>query len=75
MLMDSTMWLAFASLKRLIWLSGPHKAGTYNDAKMFTDCGLKDKLEQASKKAIGDDGYRGFPNQMSTANSHDSDTV
>jgi hypothetical protein len=58
-----------------IWFSGPHKAGTYNDAKMFTDFGLKDKLEKAGKKAIGDDGHRGFPNQISTANSHDSDAV
>jgi hypothetical protein len=60
---------------RCIWFSGPHKAGTYNDAKMFTEFGLKDKLERAGKKAIGDDGYRGFPNQISTANSHDSDAV
>jgi hypothetical protein len=60
---------------RCIWLSGPHRAGTHNDAKMFTDGGLKDKLELAGKKAIGDDGHRGFPNQMSTANSLDSDAV
>jgi hypothetical protein len=60
---------------RCIWLSGPHRAGTHNDAKMFTVGGLKDKLELAGEKAIGDDGCRGFPNQMSTANSLDSDAV
>jgi hypothetical protein len=60
---------------RCIWLSGPHKAGEFNDAKMFREGGLKKKLEQTGKKAIGDDGYRGFPNQVSTANSLDSDNV
>jgi hypothetical protein len=60
---------------RCVWLSGPHKAGTYNNAKMFTDGGLKDKLELAGKKAIGDDGCRGFPDQMSTTNSLDSEAV
>jgi hypothetical protein len=58
-----------------IWFTGPHKAGEYNDAKMCTDFGLKDKLKKLGKKAIGDDGYRGFPNQISTANSLDSDAV
>ena len=60
---------------RCIWLSGPHKAGTYNDAKMFSECGLKHKLEKSGKVAIADDGYRGFPNQISTANSLDSEAV
>ena len=45
---------------RCIWLSGPHKAGTYNDAKTFRECGLKDKLQEAGKKAIGvaTEGFR-----------------
>jgi hypothetical protein len=43
---------------------------------MFTNGRLKDNtLEQAGKKVIGNDGYRGFPNQMSTDNSLDSDAV
>ena len=60
---------------RCIWLSGPHKAGTYNDAKMFKECGLKDLLSGAGKMAIGDDGYCGFPRQVSTANGLDSEPV
>ena len=60
---------------KCIWLSGPHKAGTYNDAKMFKECGLKDKLKRAGKKAIGDDGYKGFSNQIVTANALDSEAV
>ena len=60
---------------RCIWLSGPHKAGVYNDAKMFKECGLRDKLRLAGKKAIGDEGYQGFPNEISTANTLDSEEV
>ena len=60
---------------RCIWLSGPHKAGTFNDAKVFREKGLMDKLRRLGKKAIGDEGYRGFPDTMSTANSLDSDAV
>jgi hypothetical protein len=39
---------------------------------MFTDCGLRDELEGAGKKGIGNNVYRGFPNQISTANALDS---
>ena len=60
---------------RCIWLRGPFKAGAYNDAKMFKDGGLMAKLKQAGKKAIGDEGYRGFPNQISSVNPLDSKEV
>ena len=60
---------------RCIWLSGPHKAGLYNDAKVFKEGGLRDKLRQVRKKAIADEGYRGFSDEVSTANSLDSDKV
>ena len=60
---------------KCIWLSGPHKAGEYNDAKVFREKGLCDKLKQTGKKAIGDDGYRGFPNECSTANGLDCEAV
>jgi hypothetical protein len=56
-------------------LSGPHKAGTFNNGKMFTEGRLKDKLERAGKKAIGNDGCKDFPNQMSIASSLDSKAV
>ena len=60
---------------RCIWLRGPYKAGEYNDAKVFSECGLQAKLRAAGKKAIADEGYRGFPNEISTANSLDSEEV
>ena len=60
---------------RCIWLSGPWKAGLYNDRKVFKEKGLKQKLEQSGKMAIGDDGYTGYPDLISTANSLDSKEV
>lgn len=60
---------------RCIWLSGPWKAGEYNDRKMFKEKGLKRKLEQAGKMGIGDDGYTGYPRTISTANGMDSEEV
>ena len=60
---------------RCIWLRGPFKAGKWNDAKIFREKGLMRKLQRSGKKAIGDEGYRGFPDEMSTANSLDSDDV
>ena len=60
---------------KCIWLSGPHKAGTHNDAKVFNEKGLRKKLAHEGKKAIADHGYRGFPNEISIANSLDSEAV
>lgn len=60
---------------RCIWLRGPFKAGEYNDAKMFREGGLMAKLKKLGKKAIADEGYKGFPDQISTANSLDSQEV
>jgi DDE superfamily endonuclease len=60
---------------RCIWLSGPHKAGEFNDAKIFRTFGLHDKLKQLGKKAIADEGYRGFPRTISTHNSLDTPLV
>ncbi len=60
---------------KCIWLSGPHKAGTYNDAKVFNEKGLRKLLEKLKKMAIGDEGYRGYPKQISTANLLDSEKV
>ena len=60
---------------KLIWFAGPYKAGTYNDIKVFTDKGLKAKLQSLGKMGIGDHGYHGYPKLISTNNSHDSDEV
>jgi hypothetical protein len=56
---------------KLIWFKGPFFAGEYNDLKMFTDAGLKTLLQSTGKKGIADGGYSGYPNLLSTPNSHD----
>ena len=61
---------------RLIWMSGPHEAGTYNDVKIFKEMGLACKLKQLGKKGIADSGYNGYPNLLSLPNnSHDDKEV
>ena len=60
---------------RCIWLKGPFPAGAYNDAKMFREGGLMARLKNDGKKAIGDEGYRGFPEEISTQNTLDSKEV
>ena len=44
--------IALAS-QRLIWLNGPFPAGR-NDLQNFNEEGLRDRLKQIGKKAIGD---------------------
>lgn len=56
---------------KLIWFKGPFLAGEYNDLKMFTDAGLKAKLQSTGKKGIADGGYAGYPKLLSTPNTHD----
>jgi len=34
---------------KLVWFNSPFKAGDFNDIKMFTDGGLKDKLQSFEK--------------------------
>jgi DDE superfamily endonuclease len=58
----------------LIWLNGPFKAGS-NDMRNFKSRGLMARLLQLGKKAIGDSGYNGRPDAISTPNSHDSKSV
>lgn len=60
---------------KCIWMSGPHKAGEFNDAKIYATFGLHDKLKQLGKKAIADEGYRGFPSTISTHNALDTESV
>jgi DDE superfamily endonuclease len=59
--------------QRLVWMAGPYKAGT-NDVTIFKS-GLKLKLAECGKKAIGDRGYTGHHEQVSTYNAHDSRNV
>ena len=61
---------------RLIWMSGPHAAGTYNDTKIFKEKGLAHKLKKAGKKGIADGGYNGYSSLLSLPNnSHDDPEV
>jgi hypothetical protein len=64
------------SENRLVWMNGPFKAGK-NDVSTFTNKGLKQKLQAIGpgKKAIGDSGYTGHSQHISTPNSHDSRNV
>ena len=60
--------------QQLVWMNGPFPAGS-NDVSIFTSKGLKDKLIQAGKKAIGDGGYHGHHKAISTPNSFDMKIV
>lgn len=59
---------------RIIWMNGPFKAGT-PDVKIFATQGLKERLLAVGRKAIGDKGYKGHQEVISTYNSHDSRPV
>ena len=59
---------------KLVWMNGPYKAGN-NDLKIFTRCGLKEKLLELMKKAIGDRGYAGHHEVISIPNRKDSRKV
>ncbi|GKY90941.1 hypothetical protein MPSEU_000066900 [Mayamaea pseudoterrestris] len=54
---------------QLVWMNGPFPAGQ-PDIKIFREQGLKDMIPQG-KRVIGDNGYRGEKNIISTPNSSD----
>jgi hypothetical protein len=54
---------------RLVWVNGPKPAGTWNDIKMFRD-NLK-MMIPGGKRVVGDRGYQGEPNIISTPNTHE----
>jgi len=60
---------------KIVWFSGPHEAGDWNDIKIFAHKGLKDKLKSLGKKVIADKGYKGYPKLISLPNSYDSAEV
>lgn len=62
------------SESRVVWINGPYAAGS-NDISIYTQCGLEEKLKLINKKAIGDKGYVGHPNTISTYNVHDCEAV
>ena len=57
-------------LNRLVWMNGPFPAADH-DIKVFREKGLKDMIP-IGKKIIGDNGYRGENDIISTPNNaHD----
>ena len=59
----------------VIWINGPFKPGVYNDNQIFGQFGLKEKLGDIGKKALGDKIYNGYPDECSTFNAVDSSVV
>jgi hypothetical protein len=57
----------------LVWMNGPYKASVH-DMRIFRDKGLMAKIP-AGKKVIGDKGYIGEKDIISTPNSHDPPDV
>jgi hypothetical protein len=57
-----------------IWMIGPFPAGK-NYLQNFTRGGLKARLLQLKKKGLGDGGYSGHTEAISSPNSHDSHPV
>eukprot|EP00980_Cylindrotheca_fusiformis_P020427 scaffold7476_cov68-Cylindrotheca_fusiformis.AAC.4 len=56
---------------RIVWVNGPFPAGE-NDKKIFDKPeGLASRLK-AHQRVIGDEGYRGAPEKVSTRNTFDS---
>lgn len=61
----------------LLWLYGPTPPGAYNDITVFKEMGLKEELRQfmeeygVTVRGIGDKGYRGEPDYLSTRNDLD----
>ena len=59
---------------RLLWMRGPFPAGT-NDITIFREEGLLAELKRRKQSAIGDKGYNGEPEYVSTYNAHDNKGV
>ena len=60
---------------KMIWFSGPHEAGDWNDIKIFAHKGLRAKLKRLGKRVTADKGYRGHLKLISLPNSYDSKEV
>jgi DDE superfamily endonuclease len=60
--------------QKLIWIGGPYEAAT-NDIQMARKPGGILEMIPEGLKRIGDKGYRGEPEKISTNNPHDSTNV
>ena len=56
-------------------MNGSFPAGPNDKSNFVREGGLRDKLASIGKKAVGDKGYTGYPNQCSTFNAFDDDAV
>jgi hypothetical protein len=59
----------------LVHINGPFPAGQSDIVIFKKEGGLRDKLVEAGKKIIGDKGYNGHPDVVSTPNSADERPV
>ena len=59
---------------KIVWTSGPWRAGRYPDISIFREGGLCERLRNAGEKAIADKGYRGEPEvvDLPDQGSHDN---
>lgn len=60
--------------QQVIWINGPKKASTHDITIFREPNGLKEKMPQG-KLVIGDKGYRGEKQMISTPNSHEPDEL
>ena len=60
---------------RLIWTNGPFKAGSNNEKGNFAKHGLRDKIKEIGKRALGDKIYNFHANEISTFNAFYCDAV
>jgi len=60
---------------KLIWMNGSFPAGPNDKANFTREGGLRDKLAAMGKKAVGDKGCTGCPNECSTFNAFDHAAV
>lgn len=72
--LDYELGISIAT-QHLVWMNGPFRAGLNDKAVFAQPGGLKAKLRAMGKKGIGDNGYTGHHEQVSTPNSHDSKEV
>lgn len=61
---------------KLVWLHGPTRPGKHHDITVFRKK-LKEEMEQQvpGRKAVGDRGYRGEPELISTRNEFDPEDL
>jgi len=60
---------------RLTWTNGSFPAGPNDKANFTREGGLRDKLQAIGKKAVGDKGHTGHPDECSTFNALDNPAV